>query len=71
MGKLKLFVWEDVLEDYTCGIMFALAESVDQAREMIKAKNPNYEDDRIMKRDLKTDPKIIDQPEGFYSYGGG
>lgn len=33
--SLRLFVWEGVLTDYTDGIMFALADSADQARDMI------------------------------------
>jgi len=32
---VKLFVWQDVLTDYTSGIMFALANSVEEAREVI------------------------------------
>lgn len=34
-GKLKLYVWEDVLCNYSCGIMFALAHDVDEARREI------------------------------------
>lgn len=33
--KLKLFVWNDVLSDWTPGIAFALAESEQEAREML------------------------------------
>ena len=32
--SLKLFVWEDVLCDYTCGVAFALAPDVETARRM-------------------------------------
>jgi hypothetical protein len=32
MRKLKLYVWEDVLTDYTSGVMFALAESEEEPR---------------------------------------
>lgn len=32
---MKLFVWEDVLKDYTSGVMFALANTVDEARDAI------------------------------------
>lgn len=34
-NSLKLYVWENVLTDYTSGIMFALATSVEEARELI------------------------------------
>jgi len=38
MAKLKLFVWEDVLTDYTPGIAFALAETEQEAREILLKK---------------------------------
>ncbi len=65
MGKLKLYVWEDVLEDRTCGIMFALAYNVDQARYLIAEKMDYISDD------LELEPKIYGDPAGFYVYGGG
>jgi len=33
--QLKLYVWEDVLCDYSCGVMFALAYDEDEARRLI------------------------------------
>jgi len=67
MNNLKLYVWEDVLTDYTSGIAFALAESVEQAREVIQQKGlPEFR-----MQELDSGPVIIDQPEGFYLYGGG
>lgn len=35
MSALKLFVWDGVLVDYTSGVMFALAEDANQARDAI------------------------------------
>jgi hypothetical protein len=35
---VKLYVWENVLMDYTSGIMFALANSIDEARMLIAKK---------------------------------
>lgn len=36
--QLRLYVWENVLCDYSCGIMFALAHGVDEARrEVLKS----------------------------------
>jgi len=37
---MKLYVWEYVLTDYTDGIMFALANSVEEARELIRKEDP-------------------------------
>jgi hypothetical protein len=36
---LKLFVWEDVLSDYTPGVAFALAHDADEARRLIVARD--------------------------------
>jgi hypothetical protein len=35
MTSYKLYVWEGVLTDYTDGIIFALAETAEQARESV------------------------------------
>ena len=45
---MKLYVWHDVLTDYTSGVMFALAESPEHARETIRpgwAKAKAYRDE--------------------------
>lgn len=68
---LKLFVWENVLTDYSDGIMFALAETVEQAREVIIKKDPGaYFKGGVMHNDLLKEPKIIDTAEGFLLWGG-
>lgn len=38
--KLKMYVWENVLPDYTYGMVCAIAESEEQAWELLKAKDP-------------------------------
>lgn len=38
MKKLKLFVWENVLSNYTDGIVFAIAEDEIKARKMLIEK---------------------------------
>ena len=76
---MKLFVWEDVLEDYTYGIMFALAENVEEARRVIieKSKKERLDFPKElrevfnMKDDLSKEPKVIEKAEGFYVQGGG
>lgn len=66
MKKLKLYVWEDCLTDYTDGVMFALASSEDEAREQI-LKSCNY----VPPGELAVQPKIIDSPIGYAIWGGG
>ena len=63
-NKLKLYVWENVLTDYTSGIMFALASSVEEAREMI------LKGDALVGSDLKQEPEVFDSPIGFALWGG-
>lgn len=63
--KLKLYVWEDVLEDWSTGIAFALARSPEHARKLIAKKMG------MDHGDMNKTPKAITKPEGFYSYGGG
>jgi len=40
MTQLKLYVWEDVLADYTSGLICILAESEEQAFELLYNKDP-------------------------------
>ena len=39
---MRLFVWEGFCSDYTDGLAFAVAENIEQAREMVK-KAKGYE----------------------------
>lgn len=63
--KLKLYVWEDVLRDYSTGIAFAYAENSSEARILVcKKLGYNHED-------LCAEPREISEKEGFVKYGGG
>lgn len=76
--KLKLYVWEDVLCDYTSGVMFALAESVEDARQQILKKGKKIAlltfgkvvDYETIERDLKQEPKVYKNKMGFFLFGG-
>jgi len=65
--KLKLYVWEDVLCDYTCGMICVLALSLEQAFSLIKEKYDEYYLDDL----ASVEPKVIEEPEAFAVYGGG
>ena len=56
---LKLFVWDDVFCDYTCGVAFALAETKEEAVRLIVAQAEREEQRYI--DELKTQP----QPSPF------
>lgn len=77
-NTLKLFVWEEVLTDYTDGVMFALAESKEEAMALIL--NKAKESPRIMRQnslpwmeeELELNkPKVYENPVGFFLLGGG
>jgi len=36
MNKLKLYVWDDFAPDYTGGLAFAIAETVQEAQKIIE-----------------------------------
>lgn len=41
---MKLFVWDRVLCDYTDGLMFALAPTVEAARDLLREQCYDHED---------------------------
>ena len=60
----KLYVWENVLYDNKDGMMIAIAENVEEAREML-LKECNY----IPDFDIKKRPKIIRSKKAFVIWG--
>lgn len=64
--KIKLYVWEDVLCDYTCGMICILAHNLEEARELLEKKYPGYYLDEFGKK-----YRVITEPEAFAVYGGG
>lgn len=66
---MKLYVWTDVLTDYTSGIMFALAPSVDHAR-MIISRDMGCSG---IHADLLKEPDVypVTKAAGFHVWGGG
>ena len=40
--QLKMYVWEDVLTDYTSGMVAILAEDLEQAKEIAEKIDPTY-----------------------------
>lgn len=64
--KLKLYVWQNVLRDYTAGIMFAYATSPAHARNLLLA-DCNY----LPQGDLAKEPEVFDTAVAFSLWGGG
>jgi hypothetical protein len=65
---IKLYVWEEVLVDYTDGVMFALATSADEARQIIMEESGGLPSVEL---DLEQEPKEYTDKVGFFLYGGG
>lgn len=65
MKNLKLYVWEGVLTSYTDGMMFAFAENVEKARELL-LQNSKF----IPKEDLAQNPQVITTPYALVFWGG-
>ena len=66
---LKLFVWYDIRCDYTCGVAFALAENIEEARNQIHKNSEPWEWDGY-KGELMNEPKVYIDPFGFWISGG-
>lgn len=64
--KLKLFVWTEVLTDYTNGIIFTLAKNVEEAREIIER---DKEDWHNVSEIYEKEPEIVSSAKGFVLYG--
>jgi hypothetical protein len=66
--KLKVYVWNDVLTDYTSGMMFAIAGSKEEAREVL-LRECAY----LPQEDLAIEPEEYDMKttSAFICWGGG
>lgn len=69
--SLKLFVWEDVLTDYTSGVMFTLAPDVETARKILQEASGFTSPGNSVEEDLKAEPLVVESPKGFLVWGGG
>lgn len=67
--KLKLYIWEDVLRDYTPGMVAIYAYDLEHAKTVFlkKYKNEQY----VLDNFFGSPHKVITKPEAFYVYGGG
>jgi hypothetical protein len=69
MTNLKLYVWEDVLCDYSCGMACVLAESEEAALKLLAETWPDmwkYHHEEFE----GVDPDVYEVPVAVYSRGG-
>ena len=70
---MKLYLWEKVLCDYTCGVIFAIATSLEDARRVARETYKNTYWEAEMESDILEPSRIIelDSEFGFCLWGGG
>lgn len=68
--KVRLFVWRDVLRDYTSGIIAAIATDADEAREAVVAGAEDWEKATLY-AEMGEPPEVHDAPFGVHVWGGG
>lgn len=61
---LKLYVWQNVLRDYTAGMAVALAHDADEARRLILAEIGHD----FFADEFASDPIEVDTPAAFFVY---
>ena len=69
--KLKLYVWEHVLTDWTSGLAVALARSPEEARELMHEAGLGCDSPRYRCDICRMEPDVYDEPSAFYVHGGG
>lgn len=70
--RLKLFVWQPALTDYSYGAIFVIASDLDAAMKLVRA-----EGDPTADMDIGQEPEIFDlssvetKPQAWLIHGGG
>lgn len=78
---MKLYIWNGVLTDWSDGIAFAMAESLDEAHKVLLRgyHGDDCDVDGIMSGDVVSclwneiqfkEPEVHESPYGFAMYGG-
>lgn len=66
---LKMFAWDDVLRDYSTGLIVVLANDVDEARALVKDIY-KYDPDEYVTEILNVEPDVYEEPTVVYCQGG-
>ena len=67
---MKLFIWKEVLTDYTDGVVFAIAKNEKQAREIVLQNVNDWEKESVASA-MSGAPEVHAEPYGFALWGGG
>lgn len=68
---MKLYVWEEVLCDYTCGVIFAMAHNIEEAKLVVLDSTDRDWRKAELECIMKDSPCIYDTPHGGFICGGG
>lgn len=69
---MNLYVWHDALADYTGGVIFAMASSVEAARKKVLACAESDYQRNSFAREIQGEPAMYTGKEAAgYCYGGG
>ena len=77
-NKLNLYVWDNVLRQYSDGMILVFAKSIEEARNLLMIESWNMTYDEVSKlsenkgqvwNDIQSEPRIIDKPEVFIRWG--
>ena len=65
MSKMKLFVWDNVLTDYTDGLIVAYAANIKDARNVVRLESGlvefwNRDDSAVYRIVHETEPTVYD-----------
>ncbi len=71
MNNLKLYIWEDVLCAGECGKIIALAENVDDARQVVREQNESHHSDFMIDMATCKEPREITDKKAFIMWGAG
>lgn len=70
-AKFYLWVWQDVLYDYTSGMAFAIARTAEEAASLVQASGACGEWDGVLLDGQAPQQHPLNQPFGYHIHGGG
>ena len=71
---MKLYIWHDVLCDYTCGMIVAMTENVEQARAVVLRQAKKRGEEwryQYLADGIAGRPKVFRSPGAAWVSGGG
>ena len=71
---MNLYIWHDVLCGWTCGVIFAMAEDVKEARELVLKRGRAHKDGYMVGQlagAIVDRPKVYQAPHADWVSGGG